>query len=151
MDKDLSISFGQLLGLEIRVRASAAGTAFLIASTIFLFLWKVLKWRPWTALGGGILASVIHYLSEVWHQLGHARAAEQSGFPMQGVTFVGPIGISVYPEEEGLLPPETHIQRALGGPIFSVLLALTFGVLSLATRYVGGLPLFLTAFIFSPP
>jgi hypothetical protein len=67
---------------------------------------------------------------------------------MKGVTFVGPLGVSVYPKNEGILPAETHIQRALGGPVFSFLLTLGMGMAAILLRYVGGLPFFLAVFSF---
>ena len=148
MNPKRSLYLGTFLGLEIRVAPSSLVTAVLAAAGIFLLLHKAFKWRPWTAVTGGILATAIHYLSEQWHQMGHARAAKQTGFPMKGVTYVGPLAISVYPENEGLLPAETHIQRALGGPIFSLLLTLATGLVALLFRPIGGLPLFLAVFSF---
>lgn len=138
----------RLLGLEISARPSAFASAAVLAGALSLFAWRVLKWRPYTAVAGGLLATAAHSASELWHQLGHARAAQLTGFPMQGVQFWGPLATSVYPRNEGMLPPETHIQRALGGPLFSLLLTLAVGALSLLTRPWGGLPLFLTAFTF---
>ncbi len=145
-----SIKLGRLHGLEIRAKPSAVVSAVTIAAGFALILYKGLKWRPLAAASGGIMAALIHYLSELWHQVGHARAAEQTGFPMTGVTLMGPvpIGVSIYPPNEGLLPASMHIQRALGGPIFSLLLALGSGLLSLALRPLGGLPLFLAMFTF---
>lgn len=138
----------QISGLELRVKPSAIATALLITGGFAAVLNKLFKFRPLTAVAGGVLVTQIHYFSELWHQLGHARAAEMTGFPMKGVTLVGPIGKSVYPSNEGLLPAPTHIQRAVGGPIFSILLTLVSGLLALATRPLGGLPLFLATFTF---
>ena len=138
----------QLFGLQISVRPSAIASFVGLAAGLGLFAWKALKWRPATAVVGGLLAALAHGASELWHQLGHARAAEMTGFPMQGITFYGPLASSDYPRHEGMLGAETHIQRALGGPIFSLLLALGAGLLSLLARPLGGLPLFLTFFTF---
>jgi len=143
-----TMHLGKYRGLEIRTAPSTIITAILTTSAIFLLLNKVFKLRPWTAVTGGILATTLHYLSDLWHQLGHARAAEQTGYPMKGMTFVGPLCFSVYPKNEGLLPAETHIQRALGGPIFSLLLTLAFALAVLLMRFIGGLPLFLAVFTF---
>jgi hypothetical protein len=143
-----SIYLGNYRELEIRTAPSTIITAILTVGAIFLLLNKVFKWRPWTAVTGGILATTLHYLSDLWHQLGHARAAEQTGYPMKGMTFVGLLCFSVYPQNEGLLPAEMHIQRALGGPIFSLLLTLVVGLAALLTRFIGGLPLFLAVFTF---
>lgn len=148
MNEKRTFPLGQLSGLKIRATPSAVGAALLMAGGFVLFLLKVLKWRPWTAITGGILAAAIHYLSELWHHVGHARAAEETGFLMKGVTFSGPIAVSVYPDNEGLLTAETHIQRALGGPIFSLLLTIAAGLAALLFRPLGGLPLFLTVFAF---
>lgn len=148
MNSKRTFNLGKLLGLEIRVAPSSVITALFAAGTLFLLLNKALKWRPWLAATGGILATIIHYFSELWHQLGHARAAEQTGFPMKGMTFVGPLAFSVYPKEEGLLSPDTHILRALGGPIFSFFLTLALGIVALLFRPIGGLPLFLVVFSF---
>lgn len=153
MRDEPTFNIGRIAGLQIRVKPSAIGAALLMGAGLFLFLSRVLRWRPWTVVGGSVAATAIHYLSELWHQFGHARAAQASGFPMQGVTFVGPLGRSDYPRAEGLLPAETHIQRALGGPLFSFLLALAAGALTagwtaLPFRPAGGLPLFLAFFTF---
>jgi hypothetical protein len=143
-----SLYFGKIFGLEMRSALSSLFTAIFAIGTLFLLLNRVFKWRPLTAVAGGILATLIHFFSELWHQIGHARAAEQAGYPMKGVTFVGPLGVSVYPKNEGILPAETHIQRALGGPVFSFLLTLGMGMAAILLRYVGGLPFFLAVFSF---
>jgi hypothetical protein len=143
-----SFKAGKIGDLNLRFTPSAFVTAVLLIAGIFLFLYKALKWRPWSAAATGIVITLIHYLSDVWHQIGHARAAERSGFPMEGMTFVGPLALSAYPDNEGLLPAETHIQRALGGPIFSFLLTLASGLIVLLLRPLGGLPLSLAAFTF---
>ena len=148
MNQKQTVKLGQIAGLDVRVTPSAVVTVVLMAGGLFLLLYKLLKWRPWTAVTFGIAATAIHYLSEFWHQFGHARAAEQTGFPMRGVTYVGPVGISQYPVNEGLLPAEIHVTRALGGPIFSLLLTLASGLLALLMRPIGGLPLALAVFTF---
>jgi hypothetical protein len=138
----------RLFGLEISAQPSAFLSFAALAAGLGLLAWRALKWRPATAVAGGLLAATAHTFSELWHQLGHARAAEMTGYPMQGVTFWGPLATSHYPTDEGILTPETHIQRALGGPLFSALLTAALGLLSLAAKPLGGLPLFLTVFAF---
>ena len=74
-----------------------------------------------SALLGGVIVVLLHELSEIVHQLGHAWAARRTGYPMSGVRF-GVLGIfatSVYPPDEPTLPAQIHIRRALGGPLFS--------------------------------
>ena len=146
--KERSINTGKIGGIALRVTPSALATAVFFAGSVSVLLYKVFKRRPWSAAAVGITVTAIHYLSDFWHHLGHARAAERSGFPMEGVTFIGPLARSDYPNNEGLLPAATHIQRALGGPIFSLLLALASGLIMMLLRPLGGLPLSLAAFTF---
>ncbi len=138
----------RLFGLELAAKPSAFLSFAALLATAALFAWKILKWRPVTAVVGGFLVATGHVSSELWHQLGHARAAQMTGFPMKGIHFWGPLATSVYPRREGILTPEVHIQRALGGPLFSLFLAVATGLMSIPLRAWGGLPLFLTFFTF---
>jgi hypothetical protein len=88
-----------------------------------------------SALLGGVIVVLLHELSEIVHQLGHAWAARRTGYPMSGVRF-GVLGIfaaSVYPPDEPTLPAKIHIRRALGGPIFSAWLSSLAFILILMT------------------
>ncbi len=71
------------------------------------------------ALIGALAAVALHWLSETLHQLGHARAARQTGHPMIGIRYWGVLSTSIYPSDEPALVAELHIQRALGGPLMS--------------------------------
>lgn len=144
-----SFNLGHTFGLQIKVRPTALISALLIWLLVSLLGMKLLKLRPEKAVPGGFLAMLIHFLSEWWHQFGHAQAAEQTGYPMQGMEFIGPIAQSQYPQNEGVLSPEVHIQRALGGPIFSLMLAVVSGLIALALRPLGNPALLLTLFSFA--
>lgn len=133
--------------MTLRVRPSA-----LLGS---LLLWLLLtglgRWlglTPIAALLGGFLATLLHWLGELVHQLGHAWAARRTGYPMQGVEFWGVLATSRYPTEEGALPASVHIQRALGGPLLSALLTLLTLAAVLILRDDGGLPWYLALFAF---
>lgn len=62
----------------------------------FLILWIVLGsiaywllgFAPMVAVLGGLLAAVLHFLSELVHHLGHALAAHRTGYPMSGIRAV---------------------------------------------------------------
>ena len=143
-----SFKIGDLLGLEIRTRPSALLAAILIWAIFSLVCIRIFKWKPKTAAAGGFLAMVIHFFSEGWHQLGHSQMAEQTGYPMHGMEFWGPLATSLYPENEGMLSADVHIQRALGGPIFSLALTMITGAIALALRPLGGPALILAFFTF---
>lgn len=100
------------------------------------------------ALLDGFLATLLHYASELWHQLGHALAARRTGYPMRGIRSWWLLTLSRYPGEEPELPAEVHLQRALGGPIGSLLLALLAAGAAYALRAPQGLAYRLTLFLF---
>jgi hypothetical protein len=100
------------------------------------------------AIVGGLVAALLHYGSEIVHNLGHAWAARRTGYPMAGIRLFGLLGMSLYPEDEPELPADVHIRRALGGPVGSLLLTLLAAVIALALRPLGGTPWLVSAFFF---
>ncbi len=141
-----SFNLGEIMGLKIKARPTALVSALVIWLVVGFLGTKLLKFKPEKAIAGGFLAMLIHILSEWWHQFGHAQAAEQTGYPMEGMEFIGPLAQSQYPAQEGVLSAEVHIQRALGGPIFSLLLAVVSALIALALRPFGNPALLLTLF-----
>jgi hypothetical protein len=144
-----TFNLGETFGLKLRARPTAVLSALFIWIAVSIVGMKLLKLKPVKAIPGGFLAMLIHFLSEWWHQFGHAQAAEQTGYPMQGMEFQGPIARSQYPRNEGVLSAEVHIQRALGGPIFSLMLAIVSGLIALALRPFGDPVLLVTFFSFA--
>ena len=98
------------------------------------------------ALAGGAAALVLHWLGDLGHHLGHAWAARRTGHPMIGIRFWGFLSTSVYPDDEGALPAQVHMRRALGGPLMSLALGLAAGLLAAALFPLGGLPRYLSLF-----
>ena len=141
-----SFKIGETFGLKVKARPSAVLSAVVIWIVLSLVGMRLFKWRPEKAVSGGFLAMLIHFLSEWWHQFGHAQSAEQTGYPMGGMEVVGPIALSQYPQNEGVLSADVHIQRALGGPIFSLLLTIVSGLIALILRPIGGPALVLAFF-----
>lgn len=124
------ISLGQIAGLKLSARPTA-----IYGSLLLWALFSVLGWvlfaTPTAALGFGLLLTVLHWLSDLVHHLGHARAARRTGYPMNGVRLWFIFGQSLYPADEPPLPGRIHIRRALGGPSASLLLGLLAGVMAL--------------------
>lgn len=130
---------GKIGKLDITADASAAAGGLLLWAA----LWAVGRWlfrlQPGAALAGGLIATCLHFLSELWHQAGHARAAETTGYPMTGVHLWGVLGTSIYPPDEPALPGEIHVARAMGGPRASARLAVLSGLVALLTWPLGGI------------
>lgn len=119
--------------------APSAGVGALLLTLIFSFLGRRLfRLSPSAALAGGTLATALHFLSELWHQQGHARAAARAGYPMTGVRLWGVLGTSLYPPDEPELPNEVHVARALGGPLASAWLTGAGALATLLMWPVGG-------------
>jgi len=138
----------RLFGLELAAHPST-GPAFAI-------LWLVLAlvgYFGFNLSAGeaalvGLICTMLHYLSELWHNLGHAAAARRTGYPMSGVFFWAILATSRYPANEPELPARIHITRALGGPVGSGLLTLLLGLLLPVTTDWPSLPSLVVIFFF---
>ncbi|MBI5931878.1 MAG: hypothetical protein HY862_21390 [Chloroflexi bacterium] len=115
-------------------KISAAPSAIIGSIVLWILLTVVAlaltNLSPIAAILAGFMAMLLHWVFEITHQLGHARAAQQTGHPMLGVRLYFLLGASLYPADEGDLPASVHIRRALGGPIISTL------VLAIATVFL---------------
>ncbi len=125
------IELGHVAGLRLTARPSAFITLawmwlILTYGTIALSMVSVNE-----AIIGALVATLLHWLSEFIHQLGHSMVARQTGYPMIGVCFWGPLASSIYPKDEPSLPGRLHIKRALGGPIMSGVVTVLAGLIYL--------------------
>ncbi|MEO6061124.1 MAG: hypothetical protein ABIQ99_04195 [Thermoflexales bacterium] len=126
-----------------------AGTGLTIMALTGIGLF-VLGFGLLPALAGAVIATALMWLSELFHQLGHAFAARRAGHPMLAITLGRylVLGTSVYPANEGELTPAIHIRRALGGPIASLIVSAVTLPIALALRPAGGAPFAVAAFVF---
>jgi hypothetical protein len=121
------------------------GTRLAVLGSLLLWLlftllgMFVFALAPATAVFGGLLATLLHWLSSLLHHLGHARAARRTGYPMREVRLLHVLAVSIYPRDEPELPAETHIKRALGGPPVNIILGLTSLAAALFIGESGGL------------
>jgi hypothetical protein len=139
---------GKVGGLRLSARPSAVVGFFLLWVLLSGVGALVFEVPLVEAIVGGLVAVLLHYGSEIVHNLGHAWAAHRTGYPMTGVRLFGLLGGSLYPEDEPELPADIHIRRALGGPVGSSLLTLFAAAIALALRPSGGTPWLVGAFFF---
>ena len=124
-----TIRLGRIAELKVMAKPTAV-TGFLLLWLIFsLVSWLWLDLGMGTAVLTALLATLLHFLGELWHQLGHARAARRTGWPMSGILFVWVLAASLYPRDEPELPARIHIRRALGGPAASLLMTVAMGLI----------------------
>ena len=117
---------GKLAGLRLSVVPLAlVGSIFLLVLLAGIAI-GLLHLSVREAILGGLLAVMLHWTSGIAHHLGHAWAARRTGHPMLGIRFgtLGLLATSVYPPCEPALPAKIHIQRALGGPLGSLLFSI---------------------------
>lgn len=139
---------GSFAGLKLLAKPTALIATVLLWLVFTLIGRSVFKLSFKQAVLGGLIATKMHWLSDLWHHFGHAQAAKQTGYPMSGICANGPFASSLYPPDEPTLPGPTHIKRALGGPIASGALALLLAFVTIALRPIGGIPLMAASLAF---
>ena len=139
---------GHFIGLRVSARRSALLGLLILWLILGIIGGWVLKLPLMQAAFGWLLAALLHYASEFWHNLGHAASSRRTGNPMVGVLYWGFLATSLYPKDEGELPRNVHLRRAIGGPIASLLLTMVMGAAALALQAVGGVVWYLVVFVF---
>ncbi len=137
-----------LLDVPITFTMYAVLVSFALWLIFFLTGTYILDFTPIESIIGALFAVLLHWISDVCHQLGHAWVARQVGYPMREIRLVHILAASIYPKDEPELPAETHIRRALGGPPASFLLGLVGGIISWAVRPTGGMIYAVALFFF---
>lgn len=143
-----TIKLGKLGPLMITAFPNVIGGLLVLWAVFAAIAYFAIRLSLTESLIGGFLATLIHYILDTLHHFGHYLAGKRVGYPMKGVRFWWVLGQSIYPSDEPDLPARTHIQRALGGPIFSGLIALIAGIITWLLMPSGGLPYWLALFAF---
>jgi hypothetical protein len=134
-------------GLRFSVARSAVYGSGLVALIGALCAYFIGQLTPLDSVIAGILAMLLHWFGEIVHQYGHFLASKAVGHPMIGVRLWAIIGTSLYPPNEGELPAQTHIRRALGGPAISFLVLLLAILLWFLFSGYGGMLRFLLGWL----
>jgi hypothetical protein len=75
--------------------------------------------RSWLErLGVGLLAMTVATFADIGHAMAHTISARLAGAPMDEILLSSGMPRTLYQDNE--VPPQTHIRRSLGGPIFSL-------------------------------
>jgi hypothetical protein len=76
--------------------------------------------RSWLQrLGVSLLAMPFAFLADVGHAMAHTVSARLAGAPMDEILLSSGMPRTLY--QDNAVPPQTHIRRSLGGPIFSLI------------------------------
>lgn len=125
------LHLGSLAGVAVTARPIALPVTLLLWIVFSVIGFFLLNMSLGMAILAGLVAVLLHWASEIVHHLGHAGAAQRTGYPMHSIIIGGLQGyltLSFYPPKEPALPDSIHIQRAVGGPIASLLLTILFGI-----------------------
>jgi len=135
-----------LMGVQIQLTQSGVIGTVGLWLVFTLLAWWLLPLPPAAKILAGLLATFLHWFSELLHQLGHAWVARQVGYPMQRIRMWYGLAAGLYPKDEPPLPAEIHIRRALGGPTVSLFLSVVGAVLVGLLSSTGGLVYYLVLF-----
>ena len=138
---------GRVSGLRLTADSSAIVGSLLLWVLLGGIAALGLGVPPVGAVAGSLVAVLLHWASDIVHQLGHARAARATGHPMIGIRLWWLLSASIYPPE-GVLPASVHIRRALGGPVASLLLTLVAAAIALAIGPLGRMYWWVALFFF---
>ena len=142
------LSLGTFLGLKHTAFPSAFLATGLLWGLLAMVGVRLLDLSLLEAVKGGLIAALLHWVGEDWHQFGHAWAARRVGYPMQGVELWWFFGRSLYPSDEPELPARVHIRRALGGAPASLVLTLLAGAITLGLQESAGVGYWVGLFFF---
>lgn len=142
------ISLGRFAGLQLSARPTFFSSSVLLWGLLALSGFGWLNLSLTQAVIGGLVAVMLHWLTDLWHHIGHAYAARQVGYPMQGVRFGFLLAASVYPANEPALPAAVHVARALGGPTASFFACMGIAPFVFFTGVIGGLLWLWVVFLF---
>ena len=134
---DSSMSFN-FLGMRVEVKRGIIIPAVVIALALGLIAYRLINLSLVESIIGAIVGVLLYYLSSIVHHYGHHIAAKRTGHPMSHVNMWGIIGTSAYPDDEGELPPQVHVRRAIGGPIMSIIVSIVSFLVVMALNSIAG-------------
>jgi len=142
------VRLGRVAGLAISARPSAFASSLVLWMLAGGFARLVLQQPLALAVAGGALVLVLHWVGDIWHQLGHGWAARRTGYPMSGIRLWYLLSTALYPADEPPLPVAIHVRRALGGAQGSLVLSVVAGALAVALRTGAGALWWVLVFFF---
>ncbi len=115
-------------GVQVQLTQSGVVGTAVLWILFSLLVWWLVSPSLAAVLVFGLLLTLLHWLGEFLHQMGHALVARRVGYPMQRIRTWYVLAAGLYPKDEPPLPAEIHIRRALGGPAMSLFLSFISGV-----------------------
>lgn len=123
---EYTVTIGEIFGTPLVVKGKT-WLPFAQLITWPIMAWVAKKRLPerswWESLGIGFFTMPVILGSEWGHNLAHAAAARWVGKPMDAIRIIGGMPRVIYEDINDLtVTPRQHILRALGGPLFNLLI-----------------------------
>lgn len=116
-----SLSIGKLFGIPIRIHFTWIFVFILITATLVAYLPVPEPYILWYRIVGGIVASLLFFLSIIFHELAHSLVAVKNNIPVKDITLFVFGGVSHISREANR--PVIEILIALVGPLASIVIA----------------------------
>lgn len=144
----MAYSLGRIAGIKLSAKPSALVASVALWAVVAELATAALRVSLAQGIIGGLLIVLLHWVSVIAHQLGHAFMARRAGYPMRSIRLWLLLSSGLYPLDEPELPAAIHVRRALGGPLASLLVACLCGGIAL-WMYMAGTPYWwVVAFLF---
>ncbi len=139
-------TFGPIFGVKIYLMPNATYGSILLWLVLASICLLVFEWPPLQVIIFSTFGVLLHWLAAFSHQFGHILAARQTGYPMKAISMWWVLSGSIYPKDEPELPPDTHLYRAVGGPVFSLGMSFISLLLTFFVQSLGDTAVYLTLF-----
>jgi hypothetical protein len=118
------MSWFKFVDMPVLVRRSAFFGSLLLLIVLIIAAVSLSRLTVLDAILAAIIGVILHWIGVMVHNYGHFFTAKRLGYPSIGVILYLVLGRITYPRDENELPLQIHLRRALGGPLFSLLLAI---------------------------
>lgn len=125
-----SLGIGKIFGIPIRVHFTWIIVFVLITATLIAYLPVPEPYVLWYRVVGGIVASLLFFISIIVHELAHSLVAIKNNIPVKDITLFVFGGVSRISKEANR--PVIEILIALVGPLASIAIAGIYSVIYFA-------------------
>src|SRR5215470_13618924 len=95
-----TLRHGRVAGLPVTAARSAVVGSLVLWALGSVVASGVFRAAPLAAVLAGVLVVLLHWTSDLLHQVGHASAARRTGYPATGIRLWGLLSTIRYPVDE---------------------------------------------------
>lgn len=122
LDTVRHIRLGKFWGVRVSVTPLIWLNPLIFLGLYLLFHWSDANAGSLTFWIAALISVVAIDVTTLLHAFGHIFGGKFVKSPMDELLLTATRGVNIYPGEQSRLPSSIHLGRALGGPIFNLLL-----------------------------